>query len=79
MNSNQILSYDREHVWHPYASMRNPSAVYEVTGGRSWLSGFQDVALRSGASGFITGDMLTTHGSAVAEDFKMLESLGYEF
>ncbi len=57
----------------------NPRAHLRFAGGRSWLRGFQDVALRSGASGFITGDMLTTHGSAVAEDFKMLESLGYEF
>lgn len=30
MNTEEILAYDREHVWHPYASMRNPIKVWQV-------------------------------------------------
>ena len=34
MNTEEILAYDREHVWHPYASMRNPIKVWQVESGR---------------------------------------------
>ena len=34
MNTEEILAYDREHVWHPYASMRNPIQVWQVESAR---------------------------------------------
>lgn len=34
MNTEEILAYDREHVWHPYASMRNPIKVWQVESAR---------------------------------------------
>ena len=34
MNTEEILDYDREHVWHPYASMRNPIKVWQVESAR---------------------------------------------
>lgn len=34
MNTEEILAYDREHVWHPYASMRNPINVWQVESAR---------------------------------------------
>ena len=56
----------------------NPRADIRFAGGRAALSGFEHAAMKSGASAFITGDMLTTAGSAVARDFQMLSDLGYE-
>lgn len=34
MNTEEILAYDREHVWHPYASMHNPIKVWQVESAR---------------------------------------------
>ncbi len=56
----------------------NPRADIRFAGGRAALSGFEHDAMKSGASAFITGDMLTTAGSAVVRDFQMLSDFGYE-
>lgn len=30
ISEEQLLSYDKEHIWHPYSSMKDPSPVYPV-------------------------------------------------
>jgi biotin synthase len=54
--------------------------LIRFAGGREiTLRGLQDLGMRSGANGLILGDYLTTGGRGDAEDFAMLERLGFTF
>jgi biotin synthase len=61
------------------ARLALPSALVRFAGGREiTLQGLQDLGMRSGASGIVLGDYLTTGGRADTDDFAMLERLGFE-
>jgi biotin synthase len=56
-----------------------PRALVRFAGGREiTLQGLQDIGMRSGASGIVLGDYLTTQGRSDADDFAMLDRLGFE-
>jgi biotin synthase len=56
-----------------------PSALVRFAGGREiTLRGLQDLGMRSGASGIVLGDYLTTEGRRDSDDFAMLDRLGFE-
>ena len=57
----------------------NPRAHIRFAGGRAAIRERQEEALKSGISAILMGDMLTTVGSGVADDFAMLRRMGYEF
>lgn len=57
----------------------NPAAHIRFAGGRTLISHLQRKALKSGVSAAIVGDMLTTVGFGVKDDFKMFEEMGYEY
>ena len=71
----------KEEILKTFAIFRliNPSAHIRFAGGRLSIKNFQEEALHSGVSGILMGDMLTTVGSDVSEDFAMLSRMGYEF
>lgn len=54
----------------------NPEANIRLAAGRKLLPENGATALLSGASASITGNMLTTSGSTIAEDMAMLQRLG---
>jgi len=54
----------------------NPEANIRLAAGRKLLSNSGEKAFCSGASASITGDMLTTCGTTIAGDMKLLKSLG---
>ena len=61
------------------ARLALPHALVRFAGGREiTLQGLQDLGMRSGASGIVLGDYLTTQGRRDAEDFSMLDRLGFE-
>jgi biotin synthase len=61
------------------ARLALPTALVRFAGGRELtLKALQDVGMRSGASGIVLGDYLTTKGRSDADDFLMLERLGFE-
>ena len=59
--------------------LMNPKAQIRFAGGRILMGALQEKALRCGVSAAIVGDMLTTVGAKLKEDFEMFERLGYEF
>jgi biotin synthase len=61
------------------ARLALPSALIRFAGGREvTLQGLQDLGMRSGASGLVLGNYLTTSGRQDRDDFAMLERLGFE-
>jgi biotin synthase len=61
------------------ARLALPRALVRFAGGREiTLRGLQGLGMRSGASGLILGDYLTTEGRGDSEDFAMLSQLGFE-
>jgi biotin synthase len=61
------------------ARLALPSALIRFAGGREvTLQGLQDLGMRSGASGLVLGNYLTTAGRQDKDDFDMLERLGFE-
>jgi biotin synthase len=61
------------------ARLALPKALVRFAGGREiTLQGLQDLGMRSGASGIVLGNYLTTSGRGDADDFAMLERLGFE-
>ena len=61
------------------ARLALPRALVRFAGGREiTLQGLQDLGMRSGASGIVLGNYLTTGGRSDQDDFAMLERLGFE-
>ena len=61
------------------ARMALPNAQIRFAGGREiTLQGLQDLGMRSGASGLIIGNYLTTAGRQSEDDLAMLDRLGFE-
>ncbi|GAC1656714.1 MAG: biotin synthase BioB [Vulcanimicrobiaceae bacterium] len=61
------------------ARLALPGALIRFAGGREiTLQGLQDLGMRSGASGLVLGNYLTTGGRTDQDDFNMLKRLGFE-
>jgi biotin synthase len=61
------------------ARLALPRALVRFAGGREiTLAGLQDLGMRSGASGIVLGNYLTTSGRNDEDDFAMLNRLGFE-
>ncbi|HEY5258700.1 MAG TPA: biotin synthase BioB [Candidatus Baltobacteraceae bacterium] len=61
------------------ARLALPGALIRFAGGREvTLAGLQDLGMRSGASGLVLGNYLTTAGRGDEDDFAMLDRLGFE-
>ena len=61
------------------ARLALPRALVRFAGGREiTLQGLQDLGMRSGASGIVLGNYLTTGGRQDRDDFDMLDRLGFE-
>lgn len=55
-----------------------PHAMIRMAGGRGLMADKGEAVFRSGANAAISGDMLTTAGIGIDEDFLLLNRLGYE-
>ncbi len=64
--------------WGAVMQIVIPGATVRYAGGRSVLGDFVSRGLRGGVGGMLTGYYLTTSGSSVAEDLRLIRSLGFE-
>ena len=71
---------EENEILRTIASFRflNPTAAIRLAGGRTALQDSGRAAFLSGANAAITGNYLTTAGYTIAEDKRMLASLGRE-
>lgn len=77
-----IKSISEEEIIRTIALFRlsNPKAYLRFAGGRRRLSDSATrLALRAGINSAIVGDMLTTKGTGIEKDKKLVESCGYQF
>lgn len=74
---NKPLSTDE--VLRTFAMFRimNPDVRIRFAGGRKLIADIVEELMRSGADAAIVGDMLTTVGSAIEQDMRLFEKLGY--
>ena len=56
----------------------HPDAKIRLAGGRNQLTDAGRYAFTGGANATISGNLLTTCGNTIQDDFKLLEGLGYE-
>ncbi|MDR3259374.1 MAG: biotin synthase BioB [Fusobacteriaceae bacterium] len=54
----------------------NPDSFIKLSGGRALVKGDKEM-LQSGANAVITGDLLTTTGTKIIDDIKLITELGY--
>lgn len=55
----------------------HPKAYLRFAGGRMLIAHIETEAIRAGINAAIVGDLLTTVGSKVKEDFKKIRELGF--
>lgn len=72
-------SLSHEEILRTIALFRyiNPSAEIRLAAGRISMNDFGKSAFLSGANATITGDMLTTTGTNIEYDKKLLQNIGY--
>ncbi len=76
--NNKILSPDEIRRITAVFRFALPDKIIKIAGGRGLLADKGRSLFVSGANGAISGDMLTTAGVTINDDFKMLKELGYE-
>jgi biotin synthase len=76
-HANKILSKDEVEKTVAIMKIINPDVVIRMAGGRMQLPDKGVGCFLAGSSAAITGNMLTTDGTTIEEDVKMVESLGF--
>lgn len=59
--------------------MINPKATIRIAGGRQQLGKDQYRCFTAGANGVMVGNYLTTSGTEVADDLRILQTMGFLF
>ena len=74
----EVLSHEEMLQILALVRFLNPKASVRLAAGRGAMPDFGRKAFLSGANSAITGDMLTTTGTGIADDCAMLKELGYQ-
>lgn len=78
VENNEIMSYDEACRIIAIFRFINPDAFIRLAGGRLFLHDKGVRAFKSGANATISGNMLTTEGISIKDDFELLEELGFD-